>query len=222
MPELLYALLNPPVLVYNAVVNWLVLLTPAVRYPVPELITLKIVAVVVIIALITLAGVYFLINKKTPGANPQPATVNTTANSQKSSMPTEEEPVKTATDPKKGDYLTDDKGNTLYTYKKDKKDSSSCNDDCAKTWKPYTEKAKPKTPKSHTPKPKPAPTIKVKPVNIKVKPAKVKINTTKIKRSDGTSQYAYKGHALYHFSGDKKPTDIKGASGHKDWQVATP
>jgi len=91
------------------------------------------------------------------------------------------EPAKIAvTD--KGKAWVDTKGMTLYTFEKDTKTKSKCNDKCAVEWPPLAASAS----------------------------DKASGKWTIIKRDDGTLQWAYSGHPLYTFVDDKKPGDVTG------------
>lgn len=90
-----------------------------------------------------------------------------------------------------GGYLTDPKGNTLYTYDKDKSGVSYCDAECLKTWPVYGPTASESLP----------------------------ANLTVIKRSDGTQQFAYKGQPLYYFVSDTAPGAILG-NGFNGFHVA--
>jgi len=81
-----------------------------------------------------------------------------------------------------GTYLTDPKGRTLYTYDKDKSGVSNCSGECLKTWPIYGPSANEGLPS----------------------------NLTVIKRSDGASQFAYKGQPLYYFVSDTAPGAVLG------------
>lgn len=100
------------------------------------------------------------------------------------------------TDPKKGDYLTDAKGMTLYIFDKDTKGMSSCNGICATTWPPYLVGSN-------------GPTI-------------MPDNITTIKRSDGSMQYAYKGMPLYYYAKDTKVGYIMGDGVSGVWHLVKP
>ena len=88
--------------------------------------------------------------------------------------------------------LADAKGMTLYTYAKDAKGMSNCNDQCAKNWPPLMAAAD----------------------------AKPMGEWTVIKRADGSSQWAYKGMPLYTWMKDQKPGDATG-DGVGAWAAAT-
>lgn len=81
-----------------------------------------------------------------------------------------------------GKYLTDSKGKTLYTSDADKSGVSNCDAKCLETWPAY----------------------------IATSSTGLPTDFSVIKRSDGTSQYAYKGMPLYYFTSDTTPGDITG------------
>ncbi|TMB34087.1 MAG: hypothetical protein E6J61_03510 [Deltaproteobacteria bacterium] len=106
--------------------------------------------------------------------------------------------VKVAKSDKLGSYLTDSKGMTLYTFKKDTPGKSACAGDCVTKW----------------------PLFHAEKVSASGKVKKADFAT--ITRDDGKKQTTYKGLPLYYFEGDKKKGDTKG-DGVKDvWDVAKP
>jgi predicted lipoprotein with Yx(FWY)xxD motif len=95
----------------------------------------------------------------------------------------------------KGKVLTNEQGMTLYTFAKDSKGKSACNDGCAKNWPPLLAKAG----------------------------AKGGDGYSTIKRADGKMQWAYKGKPLYTWKNDKKPGDITGDGFlNGAWHIAKP
>ncbi|HEX7488677.1 MAG TPA: hypothetical protein VF341_07215 [Anaeromyxobacteraceae bacterium] len=106
--------------------------------------------------------------------------------------------VKVATSEKLGSYLTDAKGMTLYTFKKDTAGKSACAGDCVTKWPLYYREQ----------------------VGVSGKLQAADFAT--ITREDGQKQTTYKGLPLYYFAGDKAATETKG-QGLKDvWYVAAP
>ena len=100
-----------------------------------------------------------------------------------------------AADTSKGSALVDSKGMTLYTFDRDTTGKSACNGQCASNWPPLIATAG-ATPQGEW---------------------------TIVTRDDGTSQWAYKGKALYTWAKDTKAGDATGdgmASGA--WHVAKP
>ncbi len=102
----------------------------------------------------------------------------------------------TRTDPSKGAYLADFAGMTLYVFDKDTPGVSNCYSGCATVWPPYTSGA---TVQSQLP-----------------------ANITVIKRTDGSSQYAWKGMPLYYYATDQKPGDINGDGVGGVWHLVKP
>ena len=87
--------------------------------------------------------------------------------------------------------LTDDRGMTLYVYKRDTLGISRCNDRCLRPWPPY------------------------------VAPATAKSggDFSIIRRDDGRVQWAYKGQPLYRFAGDAGPGDANGEHAGAVWST---
>jgi len=105
--------------------------------------------------------------------------------------------VKVAKDEKAGSYLTDAKGMTLYTFKKDAAGKSACAGECVVKWPIYFREKVGADPK-------------------------LAADFGTITREDGQKQTTYKGMPLYYFAGDKGAGDLKG-QGLKDvWFVAAP
>jgi len=100
------------------------------------------------------------------------------------------------TDTKKGAYLTDFAGMTLYTFDKDTAGVSTCYSACAATWPPYTSGA----------------------TGEKTLPA----NITVVARTDGSKQFAWKGMPLYYYMSDTKPGDIAGDGIGGVWHIIKP
>lgn len=132
-----------------------------------------------IIAVIIIAGGGFLLlHKPSSTAN----TTNNSAYSAPSTSNTTTPPaassgaiIETKTSSSLGQYLSDGSGKTLYTYGADTSGVSNCSGSCLSTWPAYV-------PSSTS--------------------ASLPSNVTVIKRSDGSSQYAYKGMPLYYFASD--------------------
>jgi predicted lipoprotein with Yx(FWY)xxD motif len=99
-----------------------------------------------------------------------------------------------------GGHLTDGTGRTVYLWVVDPTGMSTCNAACASVWPPV--------PATGTPAASPG-----------VDAAKL----STINRSDGTSQLAYAGHALYYFAADKSAGQTSGQGsddfGAKWWEV---
>lgn len=102
-------------------------------------------------------------------------------------------PVKTVnTD--KGEVLAGENGMTLYTYKEDSKDASTCYDQCAVDWPPLMAGAD-ATPGD---------------------------GYSLVERKDGTKQWAKDGMPLYFFINDKKEGDVVGYGLKGVWDAARP
>ncbi len=101
----------------------------------------------------------------------------------------------TKTDSVKGNYLADSKGMTLYVFDKDTAGVSNCENGCLKIWPPYIPSADQTT----------------LPENISV-----------IKRSDGSSQFAWKKMPLYYYASDQKTGDITGDGVGGVWHLVNP
>ncbi|MGZ6005242.1 MAG: COG4315 family predicted lipoprotein [Candidatus Saccharimonadales bacterium] len=133
-------------------------------------------AIIIIVALIILGGGGYLIFHKSDNTN---NSSTSGSNSTPTSTPTSNSSsgsavIKTASDSSVGQYLADGSGKPLYTYGADTSGVSNCSGSCLSSWPAYA----------------PGPTTSL--------PA----NVTIIKRSDGSSQYAYKGLPLYYFTSD--------------------
>jgi predicted lipoprotein with Yx(FWY)xxD motif len=98
-----------------------------------------------------------------------------------------------------GRYLTDSKGQTLYSYKPDTANTSTCYGSCASAWPPLL--------------------VTGAPV------AGTGVNTAQLgttKRTDGTTQVTYNGAPLYYYAGDGVPGDINGQGVGGVWYVLSP
>lgn len=93
----------------------------------------------------------------------------------------------------KGKYLVDFQGMTIYTFDKDTSGVSNCYNGCATTWPPYTSGS---TAESNLPE-----------------------NITIVKRTDGSTQFAWKEMPLYHYVTDQKPGDITGDGVGEVWHI---
>ena len=102
-------------------------------------------------------------------------------------------PVQTV-DSAKGKVLAGENGMTLYTFKKDVKVVSNCNDDCAKNWPPL----------------------------MAAGDAKADGAYSIVDRKDGTKQWAKDGMPLYFWVKDKKAGDITGDGVGGNWDLAKP
>jgi predicted lipoprotein with Yx(FWY)xxD motif len=99
--------------------------------------------------------------------------------------------------PTLGGILTDAKGMTLYTFKKDKPGESVCVDTCAKNWPPMAV--------AEGMQPMAGPGIAGK--------------LGQIERKDDTYQVTYNGMPLYYFAKDTKPGDVNGQNMGGVWFV---
>jgi predicted lipoprotein with Yx(FWY)xxD motif len=100
------------------------------------------------------------------------------------------------TDPVKSTYLADFAGKTLYVFDKDTPGISNCYNSCATTWPPYSSGA---TAQSQLPS-----------------------NITVISRTDGSTQFAWKGMPLYYYTKDQSPGDTMGDGVGGIWHLAKP
>lgn len=101
--------------------------------------------------------------------------------------------IKTATS-SLGEILVDGNGMTLYLFKTDAGTTSKCTGGCATIWPPVIGTAE----------------------------AGSSLDATSFStaaRDDGAKQITYKGHLLYHFSGDKKAGDTVGQGTADVWYV---
>ena len=99
-----------------------------------------------------------------------------------------------------GSYLIGEGGKTLYTFKPDSVNTSTCTDACATAWPAFTASAQD--------------TLKAG--------AGVSGKLTTFARPDGTMQVAYNGAPLYYFSGDAKAGETNGQGVGGKWFVAAP
>jgi predicted lipoprotein with Yx(FWY)xxD motif len=99
-----------------------------------------------------------------------------------------------------GAYLAGEDGKTLYTFKADSADTSTCVDACAGKWPPFTVEAD-DTLKAGT---------------------GVTGALTTFARADGAKQVAYNGAPLYYYQGDTKAGDTTGQGLNDKWFVAAP
>lgn len=88
-----------------------------------------------------------------------------------------------------GEYLTDKRGITLYTYVDDKKLESACSGDCLNKWLPVRFDPNDKA-------------------ELLTDTLSKKLNSAKA--SDGSRQYAFGDQPLYYYKGDFDPGDVNG------------
>jgi len=133
----------------------------------------------IVVAVIVIGGGAYLVLHKSPSTNTNSGYSSSSSPPPASSSTTKTtssgDIVQTKTTSSVGQYLADANGNALYTYGADTSGVSNCSGSCLYTWPVY------------------APTSSS---------ASLPTNVTIIKRSDGSSQYAYKGMPLYTFSSD--------------------
>lgn len=99
-----------------------------------------------------------------------------------------------------GTYLTGPDGLTLYTFKPDSPNSSTCGGGCAEAWPPFT----------------------VEPGDDIAPGDGVDGELATFPRADGTLQVAYDGAPLYYFANDTAPGDTNGQGLGANWFVAQP
>lgn len=95
-----------------------------------------------------------------------------------------------------GSILTDAAGRTLYMFTKDQEKSSSCYDQCARTWPPLLTRGQPQAGTGADAS---------------------KLSTTT--RRDGTVQVVYGEYPLYYYTPDTAPGDTRGQGVGKVWFV---
>ncbi len=150
------------------------------------------IAIVIIIMLVVVAyGGYRVVRHMARQQTPVMSATKTMPTPTKQAMTNTV--YKTMSSPTLGNYLTDMKGMTLYTYTKDTAGVSNCNGACLTIWPAYTTPSQTST----------------LPANISI-----------IKRSNGTLQYAWKGMPLYYFAKDKNPGKTTGQGVGGVWNVA--
>src|SRR5262245_30926569 len=106
--------------------------------------------------------------------------------------------VMTRDDPTLGTILTDSDGRTLYRFTDDVASQSSCLDQCAQAWPPFT--------------------VPGTPTLAAGVPGSLGFTT----RPDGVKQVMYDGHPLYYFAKDTKPGDTNGQGVGGKWFVVNP
>lgn len=97
-----------------------------------------------------------------------------------------------------GTYLVDDKGMTLYLFKKDMPNMSMCSGGCLAKW----------------------PAFFADDVDPKAAIDKAAVGT--ITRDGGAKQTTYKGQPLYYFINDKDANDVYGQGMGNVWYVVAP
>ncbi len=99
-----------------------------------------------------------------------------------------------------GAYLTGEDGRTLYTFKPDSANTSTCTDACAANWPPFVVGAGDSVTAG----------------------SGVSGTLATFVRPDGTLQVAYNGAPLYYFANDTKAGDTNGQGVGGKWFVAAP
>lgn len=99
-----------------------------------------------------------------------------------------------------GPYLTGANGRTLYTFKPDSANTSTCTGGCAANWPPFS----------------------VGTGSSLTAGDGVSGKLTSFARPDGTLQVAYNGAPLYYFASDAKAGDTNGQGAGGNWFVAAP
>jgi predicted lipoprotein with Yx(FWY)xxD motif len=99
-----------------------------------------------------------------------------------------------------GAYLTGENGRTLYTFKADGPNTTSCTGGCATTWPPFI----------------------VGTGGSVTAGAGVTGSLTTVGRPDGQMQVTYNGARLYYFANDAKAGDTNGQGVGGKWFVAAP
>ena len=97
-----------------------------------------------------------------------------------------------------GSFLVDEKGMTLYVFKKDSPGKSVCSGPCLEKWPVFLAE------------------------NLQVRCGMSAKNFSTITRDDGKKQTTYKGMPLYYFYKDAKPGDVNGQGLNNVWFVASP
>ena len=126
-----------------------------------------------ILAVLVIGGGAYAIFHKSPSASNPYSTASTSSTQTKPA--TSAAIIQTKTDASLGQYLAGSNGAALYTYGADTTGVSNCTGSCLYSWPIYAATSS---------------------------SASMPANVTVITRSDGGSQYAYKGMPLYTFSSD--------------------
>lgn len=97
--------------------------------------------------------------------------------------------------PDHGRILVDGDGITLYLFTQDGEEESSCYDDCAAAWPPFTVEGEVDAPEE------------------------IGADVTTFERDDGTTQVAYDGMPLYYYAEDTEPGETNGEGAGDVWFV---
>jgi predicted lipoprotein with Yx(FWY)xxD motif/plastocyanin len=127
------------------------------------------------------------------------AKTEATAEATKESVASNASATVMVADSKLGKILVDDKGMTLYMFKKDANGESACYDACATNWPPLLSKEKPQVGAG----------------------ADGSLLGT-VARKDGNMQVTYNKMPLYYFAKDKAPGDTNGQEVGDVWYVVGP
>ncbi len=103
--------------------------------------------------------------------------------------------IKLKAKPRVGSYLTDAKGMSLYTFKKDSSGKSACTGDCIAKWPVFYTKT------------------------VVVSKKLDKKDFAVITRGDGIKQTTYRGRPLYYFANDAVAGDTNGEGVNNLWHV---
>ena len=154
------------------------------------------------------AGAILLIAACGGGASPSPSAAPSTAPSASPSAEASAEPsgsaagevytVNVVQSAALGDYLTGENGLTLYVFKKDSNDTSTCGTGCADNWPPFALEG--------------SETV--------AGGAGVTGTFGTMTRADGKTQVTYDHHPLYYYKGDTKAGDTNGQGMNAVWFVA--
>lgn len=106
--------------------------------------------------------------------------------------------IKLSTDATLGEFITDESGRALYLWKRDVKDKSNCNGNCALAWPPLLTKDAPVLAGGLT---------------------ETRLGT--ITRDDGSTQVTYNGYPLYYWFRDTGPGDTTGQEVGRTWYVVS-
>ncbi len=155
---------------------------------------------IVVVVIVVLGGWYVL---SRPSKSVAPVTHTTQATSSPVSVTQQAvTPILSiATSTKLGSYLVAENGMTLYTFKNDKANKSTCTGACATLWPPYL------VPSATT--------------SLAVASG-ITGKVATIARTGGGTQVTYKGMPLYFFKSDTKKGEVSG-NGYKGlWSVVKP
>ena len=147
------------------------------------------------VVLVLVLGYYFFsLQQKNSHMPSSQAGGNTQATTAQTNPPATGDSIYSSkSDPVKGNYMADPKGMTLYTFDKDTTGVSNCYGGCAQAWPPYS---------SGT-----------------AAQAGLPASITVVKRTDGTSQFAWKGMPLYYYATDQKAGDVTGDGVGGVWHI---